>query len=432
MVDNGRIGGMPVTAIAFSHPRPVVPQRPLPLVPQTSGVSGDASSKPQVSLSSRVEATLSSGLQSLQALPSFLYPAVTGTAAEKAIIHEALGRLPLKDVSAISSVQMVPWIGPHDGNGVILGVTRPATEAITLSRGGCAYSVIGGDLPPGVSPDSVNPDMLRYTMLHEAGHAHDFGGGLTRMLTRGELSRQAPFGQAPFLTDYAGTSPREDFAEAHAHYFESTKELQRVPGLESNRTLSEMDPKRHEVIKKSLEPSFLERLVDHTPFREAGKQIGEWSSSAPVTRSALQVATTLSSMLLITDGATEMLTNLGKDKLNAVHGALGLAAGVGLALTYASPLLGPAALGALGARRGIEVAGQRGVASAGAATAAATGGAIGGLVGGIAGPLGGTVLGYTVGGPVGGAIGFIAGSLTGLQGGSTLGARAGLALARAA
>ena len=78
---------------------------------------------------------LEGGLRSFQALPSFIYPAVTGSAAEKQIIFDALSRLPLKDISAIQTIKMVPTLGTPDAHGgITLGVTRVGTGDMQLSR----------------------------------------------------------------------------------------------------------------------------------------------------------------------------------------------------------------------------------------------------------------------------------------------------------
>jgi hypothetical protein len=381
-----------------------------------------------------VEGALSGALRSYQALPSFIYPAVTGSAAERQIIFDALSRLPLKDISAINTIRMVPALGVPSSGGVALGVTRVATGDMQLSRWGNSFRTINGFAaasPQYMHTDSVNPDLLRNTVLHEAGHAHDYQGGFFHMLS--PTSGHGPWGKGPFVTDYARTNAHEDFAESHAHYFESTKELQKVPGLEHSVTLRDADPAKFKAMRDSEQPTFMERLVDRQAFRETGRLIGDWTSGAPLARTGLAVLSAWSVMNLLSGGAGELANNLGKDEMQAVHGGLTLAAGVGLAFAFANPLLGPAALAALGARRGMEVADQSEDARAhtrSAATGAAVGGALGGLVGGVAGPLGGTCLGYAIGGPVGGAVGFLAGSLIGFRGGSTLGAEAGLALGR--
>lgn len=355
-------------------------------------------------------------LNSYSALPTFLYPSVTGTAAEKTLIFETLDRLPMKDVGAIPTIRVfndLSFMSPRTG-GTALGVTFGTRDMLMSRTGG--YGQPNSDY------------LMRYIVLHEGGHAHDFQGGIARALFM-RRSNQAPWGGEPFTTRYAESMAPEDFAEAHAFYHLGPDELRQVGPEVGARTtdLKEYSPEKWQAMHASEQPNLLERIVSQKPFRETGRLIGRLTSNhiGAGVHTVVGFLGTIAAFDLVTDGAWELIKS--RSLGDAAKAGLSLTAGLSLAVGAGHPLLGPAALALLGAKRGLEKAEA---ATGGSKTAVAVGGALGGVVGGVAGPLGGTLAGYAAGGPVGGVVGLVAGSLLGFSGGSALGAKAALALTR--
>jgi hypothetical protein len=359
-------------------------------------------------------------LRSYTALPVFLYPSVTGTAAEKALIFSTLDRLPMKDVGAIPAIRVFPSLRLFShGQGTTLGVTFGSGDMAVSRTDG--FGMANSD------------DLTRYIVMHESGHAHDFQGGILHAFLL-RHSSQGPWGHGPFPTEYAESARAEDFAEGHAFYHLRPEELGRVQNDVGARTLDlkDFNAAKWQSMHDSEQPNLLEQVVAQKPFRETGRLVGQLTSNqlGAALHTGLGFMSMISSFELMSMGVSDVIDGVkAQDTLGAVRGGLSLAAGVSLAVGAGSPVLGPVALALLGARRGIDVA-EKKASQGGSRTAAAVGGAVGGMVGGVAGPLGGTLAGYAVGGPVGGVIGLVAGSLVGFRGGAALGARAGLALSR--
>lgn len=400
-----------------------VPSAPARLVPKSEAKTASA----PVDKAEILSEAATDAYRSLQALPGFLYPSVTGTAAEKAIVFETLDRLPMHDVSTMPAIRMLDNLNflNKGGEGTILGATFGSGDML-LSR----TDAYGGHM---------SNDLTRYVVVHEAGHAHDFGGkGLLQTLLL-RKSNDGPWGKGPFPTQYAESAPAEDFAEGHAFYHLRPDELARVQDEMGGRTTNyqQFAPDKYRDMAKTEEPGPLGQIVEGKAFRETGRLVGELTSNhvGAALHTGFGLLGTFSAFTMAANGGEELFSSfVKKDAAMAVRGGLSLAAGVALATAGVNPLCGPAALALLGARRGLDTADRlaeaKPQAAQGSKTAAAIGGAVGGAIGGVAGPLGGTLAGYAVGGPVGGVIGLVAGSLVGLRGGSELGARAGLALTR--
>jgi hypothetical protein len=368
---------------------------------------------------------------SFATMPNFLYPAVSGTAAERSMIYSQLDRLPLKDVGSVSTVHVVDAV-PTPGGGVVMGYEQPMTADITLSRQGCSLvQVKGGDWTIG---PKINPTVLQGTLTHEVGHAADYSKSLARSLTGLHPSAHAPFGQGPSVTEYATTTPQEDFAETYARVHLTPKQLAGQPNAYETQPLETFNKAKADAMKAFDKQSVTQRLVDTKAFRATGREFGTLTSALPGMRTGMLMAGRLSSFGLLMTGASEIMSGIGNhSKVGTVQGALNLGAGVSLGLSQLGPVFAPAAMALLGANAGVHTAEAQAAkhgtrARAKAETAAAVGGAVGGGVGGFAGPLAGTRLGYAVGGPVGGVIGMIAGGLLGYSVASKLGAKAGLAV----
>ena len=327
-------------------------------------------------------------LQTYKALPGFLYPSIFGTGAERELIVQTLDSLPLKDISKVSTVTMKDTLGSAN----LLGLNRPALGSISINRTGIGMG---------------NPANVVETLVHEVGHSVDYPNKLPNLLLGGHSSSE-PFGEAPFITRYAGTKAPEDFAESYAHFKLEPDKLKSV-APEKYRALEEIDTN-----------NFMENLVDRPAFRETGQLIGRVLEASPFLRWGIEFGAQISTMNLVAGGVGELAQG------NVLRGALSTGAGAALAFSQSHPALGPAAMGLLGARSGLDLATSENAGTAGKA-AAMVGGGVGGAVGGIVGPLGLTYAGHAVAGPVGGAIGLLVGAVAGQQLGSKVGGELGLA-----
>lgn len=332
-----------------------------------------------------------------RALPNFIYPSVFGTAAEKAAIWRTLDGLPMYDAVRPITITVKETLGSDN----LLGVTRPAINSIDLNRTGIGMT---------------NPHEFQYTLTHEIGHTRDYEGGVVNVLTGGHSSH-APFGHPQYVSRYAGTMKQEDFAESYAHYRMDPDHLRSV------------NQEKYDELQRLDRPNFMQSFVDREEFRETGKFIGHALEIHPYLRYGLSFATQLAAINLFTGGIGEVMSGVNaKDNMRTLSGATELVAGASLMFVYKNPVLGFAAMGALGANRGLSIARKQG-ARDGACVAATVGGAIGGMAGGVAGPLGLTMLGYQVAGPIGGTVGLVVGGVLGNRLGSAAGAHAALKLA---
>lgn len=374
--------------------------RHAPAARQAQKGPGEPGSGP--SFANRATDAVLTGLRDLayadKALPDFIYPSVFGTAAEKAQIWRTLDSLPMHDAVRPITVTVRESLGSDN----LLGVTRPAINSIDINRTGIGMS---------------DPANFEYTLVHEIGHTRDYqNGGVVSVLTGGH-SADAPYGSPAYVSRYAGTMKQEDFAETYANYRLDPEHLRNV------------NQAKYEDMQRLDRPNFMEALVNREEFRETGKFIGAALEIHPWVRYGLSFATTVAAFNLATGGVGEVMSGVNaKDNMTMLSGATQLAAGAGLMFAYKHPALGIAAMGALGAHRGLEIARHRG-AREGACVAAAVGGALGGTVGGVAGPLGLTMLGYQVAGPIGGTVGLVLGGVLGNRLGASAGAHAGLKLA---
>lgn len=369
---------MLVTAAQPSAPRALAQ----PAAPQTSE---EPTLGQKVSL--EIQDTLSSAFQTYQAMPRFLYPSVFGTAAEKELIFNTLDMLPISDVVNAPTIAMKDTLGSAN----LLGVTRPAIGSIAINRTGWGMG---------------NPANVAETLVHEVGHTVDYPGRIVQVLTGGNSS-SAPFGEGPYVSDYASTMHQEDFAETYAAYHLDPEGLKRV------------NPAKYEAMQQLEQPNFMEAFLDQPAFRETGRFVGDALSFTPWLRWGLEFAGQVGSFSLAVEGIGDLF---GEHRL---RGAVTTAAAAGLIFAFKHPLAGPAAMGLLGARRGYDMAAEK-QAGATSTALAMTGAGAGGLVGGVAGPLGLTMAGHAAAGPIGGAVGLAVGAILGHKVGSTLGGKAGL------
>lgn len=377
--------------------------------------------------------------RSLKAFPKFIYPTIQGaTPAEKAFILQTLDSMPLNDVNTVKSLLVVPTI-PHASG---LAIEAQVTNVIKLAR----------------DQISTSNDWFREVIVHEVGHTKDFDSAWFGVFRH--QSAQEPWGQGPFVSEYAKTNHWEDYAEAHANYHLKPERLQ------------EAAPGKFAEMAREERPGVIERLTDQPAFRETGKFIGD-NLGTNVSRTAVEALYWASSGIQVVVGLDHLrAATLQKDAGKHFDGVLTLTA----ATLFASKVAAVGGLAVHGANRALEQAVDRGDITVTDADAAvrvlsdpiekavravghrvgltasfeeslpgkpaeeprrlvaasiAAGGSVGALVGGVAGPYLGIMGGYAIGGPIGGTIGLVLGGLAGYTTGSSVGGRVGGAIGKA-
>lgn len=358
---------------------------------------------PRRSLANRISQGLGKGMEAvfdfnhtLSAVPKFIYPTVTGTPAQQALVWGALDKMPMHHAVRPVSIEVLPEFPGTPGT---LGSNKSPIGSITINQAGYGMQ---------------NPANFQNTVNHEVGHSVDHSGGIFSTAARTRPSDSAPFGAGPNVSDYAGTNPKEDFAESY--------ELHRHDPAR----LREINPEKADVMERLDQPSLLEKLVDRPAYRETGKWIAHQFEAIPKLRTGLELLRQGSIATLGLTGAAQVGQGLVSHRGNQVaQGLLQAGACGSLIMAPQHPWLGLVAAASLGATRGIQVAESKGADGARVVTSA-LGAAAGGVVGGFVAPLALTELGFGVAGPVGGALGLVVGGLLGGQLGAKLGARAAL------
>ncbi len=384
----------------------------------------------------------------VHAFPNFIYPTITGaTPAERSFILNVLDGLPLKDVNSVKGLSVVPSIPNASG----LAFRHTVTNTIQLSR----------------EQISIRPEWFREVLTHEVGHTKDYASSWFNHPGLGNHSSKAPWGQGPYVTEYAGKSHFEDYGDSYARFHTDPESLKQA------------NPEKYRIIEEQEKLGLLDRLIDRKEFRETGKWIGEHVAPSQGVRTALQVGFWATGAFQFVHGLGQMHQATEKDdpKLH-MAGVLNVAAGA----MFATQLMSGAGLAIQGANRALHKAIDRGEITArdgdamvrtfsdpvekgvrflgqaiglsapfeplvpkmpgteqaapkdvkkARAAAIATGGAVGGLAGGLLGPYGGVLAGYQLAGPVGGAVGLVVGGMVGYAAGASLGGQAGGTLARA-
>lgn len=363
--------------------------------------------------------------RSFKAFPGFVYPSVyNASASEQQQIYAGLDRLPLHHVNDIKAIEVVAEI-PNPSPGYVTNGRAwdfHGTNHVELSRKELSY-----------------PEKWLRTQTHETGHAVDYESQPFKLF--GERSSRNPFGKGPYISDYARTNAREDFAESYEEFFADPENLKAKA------------PEKYEAIRKMTEPSLLERLIDRKEFRETGKYMADVIGPNKPTRHGIQAAYYLSSVLQLGHGVSQWIRSKetgdsmahASGIMNTLSGALfftGMTPLAGMAVQGANTALAQAVRsdrlsaeevessvsflarpveGLLG-REKTEILDEH---RPGHVAAVAAGGAIGGAAGAIVGPYAGVMAGYHLAGGFGGAIGMVAGGLAGFLGGATLGGKVG-------
>lgn len=362
-------------------------------------------------------------MRSFQALPEIAYPSIYGaTAAEKAQIMESLDALPFHHVSGVRSIRMTDEIHSHRPGWTVRGRANDldVSNRIRLSRSALK-----------------DPAQFERTLIHEIGHTVDYESQDLRLFN--ERSTSEPFGEGPYISDYAKTNHREDFAESFEEYFVDPEKLK------------EQAPEKHDVIHEMSQPNFLERLVDREEFKETGKFIGEQFGDSEIARHTAQGAVIATGLLQGIHGVAQWArSSKTGDSLGHASGVLNTISGLSF-FAGLNPFVGMAFHGANQALqsavkrqhlspeevesavtlpvRPLEYIFGRETAKIERehrplkVAAVALGGAAGGAVGAFVGPYAGVMAGYHLAGPVGGAVGMVAGGMLGFFGGTEAGGR---------
>lgn len=332
----------------------------------------------------------------LSALPKFVYPTVTGTPEQQALVWQALDRMPMHHAVRPVSIEVVPEFPGSPGT---LGNNKSPIGSIRINQAGYGMD---------------DPANFQNTVNHEVGHSVDHSGGIFSTAAGTRPSDSAPFGSGPNVSDYAATNPKEDFAESYELHRSDPDRLRAI------------HPGKAEAMEKLDQATWLERLVDRPAYRETGKWIGRQFQAFPKLRTGLELLRQGSIAALGLTGAATVGQGLLAERGSQVASGLLQAGACGaLIMTPQHPWMGLVAAATLGATRGIQVAERAGADGARTVTSA-MGAAAGGLIGGFVAPLALTQAGYGLAGPVGGAVGMVLGGLLGGQLGAKLGARAAL------
>ncbi|MBI3928969.1 MAG: hypothetical protein HY319_25730 [Armatimonadetes bacterium] len=245
---------------------------------------------------SRATDTAVAGLGALSALPKFAYPSVIGAeAAQKELIYQTLDRLPMSDVTATATMDVVPGLDR-------LGVSGLGLNSLSQGRIWLDPGYVSGDL-----------------VIHEVGHTLDMlrGRGLIE-----SLFHRGGFGQPPYVSGYAGTNRFEDFAESHVYYHDQPDWLRsQFPG-------------KYELMDQAHPRGVQEWLLDQPAVREAGRRTGDALATAPHLRTAAALGSALIGPWQLHRGARQLELGLERDDAwMKLEGKLHLASAA-LLLTY--------------------------------------------------------------------------------------------------
>ena len=177
--------------------------------------------------------------RSFKAFPGFVYPSVySASAVEQQQIYNGLDRLPLHHVNDIKAIE------------VVAEIPNPTPGYVTNGR---AWDFHGTNHMELSRKELGNPAKWLRTQTHETGHAVDYESQMFKLF--GERSSRNPFGQGPYISDYAQTNAREDFAESYEEFFVDPENLKQTA------------PEKYEAIKKEeYDPTTSLRYATATAF----------------------------------------------------------------------------------------------------------------------------------------------------------------------
>lgn len=215
----------------------------------------------------------------------FKYPLIISDKLKYSEILSTLDKLPLKIVNNLSIIEINNEINDkYDALGVVLDYQYRT---------------------PIYLHSNPYPLTTEYVLIHEIGHTVDIGFKLLPLNYKSSifLLPKYPWGIKNFITSYAETTSREDFAESFAHFFLDPQKLK------------ETSKYKYHIIKHIQKPNLLEKIFDNKFFRNIGKKISQFMSKFPVIRNILDIASFYSSYKTIENGIHEMINaNKKQDK----------------------------------------------------------------------------------------------------------------------
>lgn len=241
-------------------------------------------------------------------LPKIAYPTVAGaTGAEKAIIYEALDRLPLSGVTSAPTIDVVTGMEQAGASG--LATPLFSHNRIFLDRDQMA----------------LGKDWAQEVTTHEIGHTYDFSVGVGPILSRN--FRGGGFGDEPFISHYAETNRMEDYADSYAAYHMDPEHLQRVA------------PDKFAALEASHQEGLVDKALDRPSVRETGKKIGTAFERAPRLRNVLALGASLVGPFQLYRGASAYEKGLESgDAEKRINGKLNMASGAALMGPGTAPL----------------------------------------------------------------------------------------------
>ncbi len=264
----------------------------------------DEQTKRSASLYSNAQDKAMEVAAGLQVLPKFLYPTSSGaTDAQREGIYNTLDRLPLEDVTASATIQVVD------------GLTDTGISG--MSQPGASHTHIL--LDSGYLNDSRGPGLV----FHEQGHAVDYSGGFGLL---GSHNWKAGFGSGEHISRYAESNRYEDWAETYEHYHLDRESVAHLHD-------------KADAIERVSRQNALNRAVDQPKIREAGKRVSETIGKVPYLRTGLELAGSLVAPIQTYRGASKLIDGLETDDdYKKLDGKMTLASGMFLSLPGANPL----------------------------------------------------------------------------------------------
>ncbi|MCS7244251.1 MAG: hypothetical protein RMJ36_05920 [Candidatus Calescibacterium sp.] len=242
----------------------------------------------------------------------FKYPTIIGDKLKYQEIVSTLDQLPLKTVNNLSIIEINNELNDkYEAIGLV--IDKIYNTPIYL------YS-------------NPYPYTLKEVLVHEIGHTVDLGFKIFPTNYKSSLFfiPKYPWGIKNFVSSYAATNSREDFAESFAKFY-----------LDSQK-LKETSAYKYEYIKNIQQQNFLEKLVDNKFLRNIGKKLSEFMSKFPVIRHILDVGSFYASHKTISEGIEKILqANQENNQNKAIDSKFTLLSGLLMARKsiYSLPLI---------------------------------------------------------------------------------------------
>lgn len=238
-----------------------------------------------------------------KAIPKFIYPSITNLEpGQREQVEKTLDVLPLRMLTATETIDLK---APYCDDMGVSGLAQDMifNKPVYLDK----FSF------------SDTPGSFTYqqkTLIHEVGHTVDFSQTPIPYVGRNMLP---PFGEGPYITNYASTNQAEDFAESFEAYHTS------------NANLREKCPIKASALDKLHEPTLYDKIMDHKEVRSAGKQASRLIDKVPHLRTSLCILKTVMSPIDINIGAGKLREGiLNSDMTKKYEGKMDMARGLAL------------------------------------------------------------------------------------------------------